>query len=267
MKAPICSLTVLLCFCLTACGSEKREDTQEKTNEITTEMITENITEKETVTEVVTEATTENTEDETTEEDTEEQKEEVDYSPYYEIIQKVEDIDPENITDDFMYPDIYAPTPDEVSLIFYEKYYEDSSLGYAFIDIDNNGIDELVLGEPGKYGILNIYTLLEGKLVNVFYGWERYSCYITEDNKIATHGSGGAGNVSYMIYDYSNGSLIYSDGVYSFTQDATVYYYHGDIDKHDEIENPQISQDEYWNEAESHPAKAIEFTVFNRYKK
>ena len=104
MKAKICSLILLLCFCLAACGSEKIDDTQEKTIEITTETTTEKVMEKETETEVVTEAMTEKTEGETTEEKTEEQKEEVDYSPYYEIIQKVEDIDPENITDDFMYP-------------------------------------------------------------------------------------------------------------------------------------------------------------------
>lgn len=254
----------LLMFSLTACTSDGKNNVTEETTVTTTEATTEDYTEKETETESTTESTTEKTEEETTEEE----KEEVDYSKYYEIIDRIESLNFDNVPNNEVHPDLYNPENENISYLFFRAVsYE--PLGYTFMDIDNNGIDELLLGESdeiGRHVIYNIFTLQEDNLVCVFSGWERYSCYITEGNQIAVHGSSGAAYDVDNVYDYSDGQLTYYDGVYTDQGDPEIIFYHGDGDVQNKETDPIISREEANAIKESYAVKSIKFTVFDRYK-
>ena len=270
MKIKIISIIIMLCFCLTSCGSDKKEDTPEKTTEITTETTVENVTEKETATEAVTEATTENTEVEITEEETEEQKQEVDYSPYYEIIEKAEAI---TGTEEI---DFNPEETGALSIMLYESYFAYFDFGYTMLDLDGNGIDELIICENGTHNpnypsessestICNIYTLKDGKIENVFYGWERNLMYLTKEGYLINQGSNGAAYLVWILYEYKDNQLIFKESIFSEEGNPDIVYYHSNVKYLDENAE-EITQQEAFDYMDSFDLIKLDITPINRDK-
>lgn len=83
--------------------------------------------------------------------------------------------------------------------------------GYLLMDLDGNGVDELLFGENHDddwNGIVyNIYTISGGSLVRVADGWERNRYYLCENGCIANEGSGGASESTYCYYTFDGTAL------------------------------------------------------------
>lgn len=89
--------------------------------------------------------------------------------------------------------------------------YEGSAeiLGYALMDLDGNGKDELIISDGDV--IYDLYTEVNGETVHVFSGWERNSYCLCEGNIIRNIASGGAGYTVYTFSTLQGGDLVWID--------------------------------------------------------
>lgn len=78
------------------------------------------------------------------------------------------------------------------------RYYEElSEVGYAYKDLNNDQIPELLIGLTAKEfaddgNFFDLYTMDQGKAVKITESWERSVNYLCESNLIHNSGSGGA---------------------------------------------------------------------------
>lgn len=79
-------------------------------------------------------------------------------------------------------------------------------LNCAFIDLDSNGVQEMIVTDGNV--IFDLYTCADGEFVHIITGAERNSYSLTADNMIVNVGSGGAGNTVYRIFLYYGNNLI-----------------------------------------------------------
>lgn len=97
--------------------------------------------------------------------------------------------------------------------IGYTFRYMSETMGYCLVDLDQNGTEELLLGENGEDAwdnvIYDIFTVEDGKLVHVVAGGERSRYYLCDKGEgvIANEGSGGAAKSIYAYYRYKAGEL------------------------------------------------------------
>lgn len=84
-----------------------------------------------------------------------------------------------------------------------------SELGYALLDLDNDGTDELIIANDAERQVIyDLYSLVDGKLVHVFNGWDRNSYELREGYRILNIGSNGAASADYVYCHLSNGQLV-----------------------------------------------------------
>lgn len=96
-------------------------------------------------------------------------------------------------------------TENDIStLVSYVEKPED--LGYALIDLDGNGNDELLISDGNV--IYDLYTLTDDGPYHVFSGWERNSYTLCQENVIANRGSSGAASSVYNFYRFSGTELV-----------------------------------------------------------
>ena len=89
------------------------------------------------------------------------------------------------------------------------------NLGYSILDIDGNGVEELILGatDPQKNGswnvIYDLYTFQYGTIRHVFSGWPRCCYRLTNNNEFVCEWSGGADDSGedYYRFNGEKGSL------------------------------------------------------------
>ena len=122
--------------------------------------------------------------------------------------------------------------------------YETSSsdIGYCTMDIDGDGIEELLIGSVNKDAdpytgmFFDLYTMIDGQRTLVVSSEERNRYYLCEDHTIAYEGSGSAWNSDYKYYDFVSGKLQFKENVfydaydhpenpwfYATTEDCTDY--------------------------------------------
>ena len=125
-------------------------------------------------------------------------------------------------------------TPENSSYMWrrYEKEKTTSEAGYQFIDLNGDGIDELIVGiidDPIAY---DIYTISDGNVVHLAASGERDRFYIGNKNEICEEGSGGVFASGYEYYLISDGALKTSE-IYVFdayADENQPYFYATDID-------------------------------------
>lgn len=89
---------------------------------------------------------------------------------------------------------------DNVSILLsgnYLDYKSLSSVGYALLDIDGNGIPELLIGDNDSQSdgvIIDLYTYVDDKVVYLDTTYERFGINLSKNGKIYRYGSGGAYN-------------------------------------------------------------------------
>jgi len=99
---------------------------------------------------------------------------------------------------------------EEVSLIFFQGYPQTQTLsgvGYSFVDLDNNGMPELLVTttqEAMNGMIYDLYSYVDGKIIHLASSMERDRFYLCEDNTIYNEGSGGATVSSAEMFEISS---------------------------------------------------------------
>lgn len=150
-----------------------------------------------------------------------------------------------------------------------------SNVGYALMDIDSNGIPELLIGAIAGDSFVDkmifaMYTLSDDKASLVFNGSERNRYYLCSDNSIANEGSAGAANSSYSIYnlDSDGKSLKVIETVFSdLNSENNVSWYLTTNEDLDSSNATSITEDEAIAKRESYENKYIQvkFTPFESW--
>ncbi len=125
-------------------------------------------------------------------------------------------------------------TTDDLNISFVYNFsnWETSKIGYYVTDLDNNGINELLIGDStaiirynpnnsaneliSYVSIYDIFTINNGKLHHVFKGGERDVIYQYENNILRNEGSSSDSESYDAYYNYKNGNL-------SLIEDVRVY--------------------------------------------
>ena len=114
---------------------------------------------------------------------------------------------------------------------WYDTYEEPSSAGYAFVDLDGDGANELVVGgvdDDGTYTLLDLYTIVDGEVVNIASVGERWTYWICPDLTIAYMGSSSAFTTTYEYYQLVDGALMLVEMVsYDEYEDADNPWFYG----------------------------------------
>ena len=116
---------------------------------------------------------------------------------------------------------------DDVSIayLYNENYKELGNTGYAFIDIDGNGVPELLIGDKDSENngwILDLYTCIDNQIVHLGTTWERFGISLSKNGRIYQYGSGGARLTSQeeCVIDVKNKALSVVDAVIYDEDDA-----------------------------------------------
>ena len=99
------------------------------------------------------------------------------------------------------------------------------NLGYTLVDVDGNGVQELLVGEnygDGEAGtvLYDMYTIRDGKILHVFDGWDRNRYYLLTNGNFINQGSSGAMQSNEAYYIYAKGDMIF---IRSVIYDSTMW--------------------------------------------
>lgn len=158
-----------------------------------------------------------------------------------------------------------------------------SSIGYIIEDLNDDGVAELIIGEPyevvneNRYlgeNILALYTCIDGKPTLVFEGWDRNRYTYIGNGKFENIGSGGAASTGFGTFVLpKNGAELECEDFYfsDFNPDdfTEIYYYKnndGNWDRQNS-EKLDISEDDFMEllANRENAAKTLEFNIFMHY--
>ena len=184
-------------------------------------------------------------------------------------------------------PSLYG---DKFSYLFPMMYSDPSyisSIGYSFIDLNGDGIKELLIGmdseDETSYGdmyqnmIYDLYTYMNGEIIHLATSGERFAYQLCEDNSIYYWGSSGAASSAFYLYQLnaSEPSFTILESVHSDPDEnwENVYWYHSTTGWYDpesysnkDEEFTTITEEEALSIRDSWPQR-IDFplTYFNEY--
>lgn len=86
------------------------------------------------------------------------------------------------------------------------------SAGYALMDADGDGVNELLIGSLtgdiyNRQVVLDLYTVIDGEVRLVFTSGERDRFYLCSDGTVAEEASSGAMNSAWCYYDFRSGEI------------------------------------------------------------
>ena len=178
---------------------------------------------------------------------------------------------------------------DEFSFVF-PMYMADSNyldkVGYCFIDLDDNGIPELLIGVNDDETpedsvrineVYDLYTCIDGEIIHLASSGERWFYKLGEDNTILYYGSSGAASSNYqhMKLDENASELYVIQDVFSEPDESweNVYWHLATGSKFDPGSGKmhydsisEISKDEADRIIDSWPAAvSLDLTMFSSY--
>lgn len=128
-----------------------------------------------------------------------------------------------------------------------------SEMGYTCIDVDGNGVSELLIGEVESEGayvgmFYDMYTIVDDKAVQIVSSGERDRYYLCTDYQIANEGSSSAAESSNSYYFLKDGNTL---GL----KEAVIYdgYYAGAYDDIDNEINPWFYSTTGFEESDYNP--------------
>lgn len=95
--------------------------------------------------------------------------------------------------------------PEMGSLLYFDK--NCTEIGYALIDLDNNGQKELIIGGEDRLFPYDVFTIKDDQLTHLFSGHDRNSYYLLDDGYIQHQWSGGAVLSGSDFYRLADGEL------------------------------------------------------------
>lgn len=156
-----------------------------------------------------------------------------------------------------------------------------ADIGFALIDLDDNGQEELIIADISTPFLFDLYTISDGKAVHLADSGERYQYYVCENGYLEYQWSGGAGLSGHDFYQIKDGSLCFVERI---TMDANhalnigliediaeandnAYYFRSTSDQYEDYEF--ISPDEATNAIEAYQNAnkplVIEYTLLSEY--
>ena len=95
-----------------------------------------------------------------------------------------------------------------------------SHVGYATLDLDGDGTQELIVAGigydiPDEPCLFEIFTLDGTAPVSVARSWARSRLFLMQDNKIYNEGSSGAASSNFSVMQFSGGQLRFLNGLYT----------------------------------------------------
>ncbi|MCM1543500.1 MAG: hypothetical protein NC121_19920 [Blautia sp.] len=169
---------------------------------------------------------------------------------------------------------------EDVSYMFYWGYTSVETLsdaGYAMMDLDGNGVPELLVStvEDAAGGLIfDLYTYVDGEVIHAATSGERYCYYLCEDNTIYYRASSGASNSTQISYSVdADTGLLHPEGIVAFDQygDKDSPWFYGTQDHYDRADGldfdamTHITEEEAQDICGRWKTKAIELTLFDGY--
>lgn len=157
---------------------------------------------------------------------------------------------------------------------------EADAIGYGFIDVNQDGVAELIIGsvdeeKEGKYYSENIYSAYTYHDIPYLLteGWSRNRCFLLEDGTFYTEGSAGA---MYTIFENSvleeNATqLSYKDMYFTMEKDEffeEIGFYHNTTGEWDASVSEELEENAFWSEFDAYGSRTIRFEVvpFSKYQ-
>ena len=191
------------------------------------------------------------------------------------------------ILDDTYYQLCGYPTADNTKNWIYDvrSTAEDSEsslslVGYALMDVNEDGTEELLIGDIGNEEtagtmIYNMYTLSDGEAVQVFEGWYRSSYTTMENGNFLYRGSASAFSGSYGLFYLPSDSIelacedfYFTDAVdEEFTEFALFHNTTGEWDK-ESSEKTDIPEEKFYDQETEwlEEVNTVELTGFTSYE-
>ena len=146
-----------------------------------------------------------------------------------------------------------------------------NSIAYCVVDINNDGVKELVICDPrwslpGNVRILDMYTMVDDKVVKVITGWSRNRYYLLDDGYIYNEGSSGAAYSSCETHYFNanDGTLITQKLYFTYPKGENMDeggYYYNENGEQDPSVSVEISREEYRSFMETCEAKIVQFNA------
>ena len=146
-----------------------------------------------------------------------------------------------------------------------------NSIAYCVVDINNDGVKELVICDPswplpGNVRILDMYTMVDDKVVKVITGWSRNRYYLLDDGYIYNEGSGGAAYSSCetFYFNANDGTLITQKLYFTYLKGEEMTeggYGYNEVGVQDPSISVEISREAYMSFMETCEAKIVQFNV------
>ena len=137
-------------------------------------------------------------------------------------------------------------------------------IGYAFVDLDDNGTKELIIGGNGQYGrsvIYDLYAIYNGRIVNVLSGTDGNRHTLSSGNQILLNTKNEAGQTVFAAFTYYNSSLRLLDAVIQGNGER----FKSSQSLNDDSTFEPISYTEAAAIEERYPEVEIEFTSISEY--
>ncbi len=274
MKRLLLALIMSLTICMTfnACA-QKENDTEETVEE---ESKTESKKEKKKDKDKKKKETAEEVTPEVTDKDTEKDSEpDVDYEAVYApVIDRIRTTIENGFDPDKEYANI--PTGIIEQLMYADKNEMLASFGYEIIDVNEDGIPELLIGRNDDYSeygeedrcyIVAGYSYDGAETYQFLEGWVRSAYWWLGDGNFFYFGSGGAATSIFgeCYLDKDSKNFIWKDYYFSDDKsDGTIAYYHNTSGEFDASASDEIDKtgEEFWELANSYEFKLLDLTPF-----
>jgi hypothetical protein len=108
-------------------------------------------------------------------------------------------------------------------------------LGYAIIDLDGNGVEELILGSDGynayPFVVYDVYTLENGIPTIMIQSRARARYFLLQDGRFLMEGSSSAFESNWVTYDFGSASVAVQEQIWTSQEphdmaDFAPYYYY-----------------------------------------
>lgn len=139
--------------------------------------------------------------------------------------------------------------------------------GYCITDLDSDGVKELLIGGNNEElsVVEDIYTIRDGKMIQIAGGWERNRYFLCENGAIANELFESSEVSKYVYSEYKKGALEYVEAVIKeYNGDDDRLYYYGDKKSAQSFgELDPISEEEAKKIKKKYKYKTVPFIAFD----